>query len=176
MHNKGTRRGDASDDHRAAAGPNPAGVLSSCRRNEGCVARSFRTASSPDSTDYHDHKTPAPVGSMHPHPQRNRSQCTPAPFGWAIVTREASPGPFRIPPSVRLTCARRMLRPYGCDLWNPPSSYRRNMPRRYTADTPPKTTNQKPKTKNQKPKTNRSEEHTSELQSRGHLVCRLLLE
>src|SRR5690625_6169648 len=25
-------------------------------------------------------------------------------------------------------------------------------------------------------KTNRSEEHTSELQSRGHLVCRLLLE
>src|SRR5437870_11062141 len=26
------------------------------------------------------------------------------------------------------------------------------------------------------PATNRSEEHTSELQSRGHLVCRLLLE
>src|SRR5690625_6004104 len=26
------------------------------------------------------------------------------------------------------------------------------------------------------PKENRSEEHTSELQSRGHLVCRLLLE
>src|SRR5690625_5922966 len=26
------------------------------------------------------------------------------------------------------------------------------------------------------PKTTRSEEHTSELQSRGHLVCRLLLE
>src|SRR5437870_6152376 len=26
------------------------------------------------------------------------------------------------------------------------------------------------------PGTNRSEEHTSELQSRGHLVCRLLLE
>src|SRR5439155_27390337 len=27
-----------------------------------------------------------------------------------------------------------------------------------------------------KPNKNRSEEHTSELQSRGHLVCRLLLE
>src|SRR5207253_10901322 len=27
-----------------------------------------------------------------------------------------------------------------------------------------------------RPGTNRSEEHTSELQSRGHLVCRLLLE
>src|SRR5690625_146622 len=37
--------------------------------------------------------------------------------------------------------SRRMFRPYGCDLWNPPSSYRRNMPRRYTADTPPKTNN-----------------------------------
>src|SRR5437870_11458706 len=29
---------------------------------------------------------------------------------------------------------------------------------------------------NSEPMTRRSEEHTSELQSRGHLVCRLLLE
>ena len=102
MHNKGTRRGDASDDHRAAAGPNPAGVLSSCRRNEGCVARSFRTASSPDSTDYHDHKTPAPVGAMHP-----SSEAQPIAAAWssrtysAIETREASPAPFRIPPPAK---------------------------------------------------------------------------
>src|SRR5256884_5533306 len=34
----------------------------------------------------------------------------------------------------------------------------------------------RPKTKNAKPRTVRSEEHTSELQSRLHLVCRLLLE
>ena len=34
----------------------------------------------------------------------------------------------------------------------------------------------KSKTKKVKLKTTRSEEHTSELQSRPHLVCRLLLE
>src|SRR5690625_6961495 len=32
------------------------------------------------------------------------------------------------------------------------------------------------KKRDQKTKVRRSEEHTSELQSRGHLVCRLLLE
>src|SRR5690625_5483790 len=44
---------------------------------------------------------------------------------------------------------------------------------------PPTTGNQRGNTSPQgriRPRVRRSEEHTSELQSRGHLVCRLLLE
>ena len=185
-HDKGTRRGDAS-------------VVRSAIDRSGTPARYgsaivTREASPEPFAQQRTIKAPVGGDASLVRSATDRSG-TQAPFGWAIVTREASPEPFRISPPAKKTApvplpglggdqgegrprqhtqcresrtfalagrdrptgrawhlrhhhrcrawyqSRRMFRPYECDLWNPPSPYRRTMPRRYTADTQPKTNN-----------------------------------